>query len=605
MFMSRLERRRPRAAIRGLSRHPSLRRAPDCFGERAVAVAGIGERMRLRRVLLRLDHEPAARSPAARRSTAAKSTMPSPGTVKTPATTESRKLQSPRERLAHDGFAHVLAVHMRDARAVAARERDRIGAGEGRVPGIEQQLQRVAGLRHQPVDLGSRPARSCPCGGDRRARAPPPRSSPQAASARAPKCRHCAASSARAARERHRAVAMHRVARLGEDQHRAAHRAQQVEMRPHRRHLVLAASVRARRPNTSRRRDRARAAAARRAARRPRAGICARARCPRTRPPAPPRGRSRAASRRRVRADRRSTRRSGWCRGGSCSFPENLRAARLLVVPRAARTSARAETSGTPTSHQCPPASVLAGGIGLDHDDAGALPPRAPGRAPLPAPRCCRRARRSRRGFRHGRGNRRTDGTRRSRLLNAAPPVARCNRLMQPKPRLSSTTIGQLEAALHRGRDLGIHHQIAAVADHDDHLGAPAARASRRARRRSRSPCRRSRIPGGSAPAAPACQSLCNSPGSPPAAQTTMQSSPSVRCTAPITCASEGSAALPGSVAARTSRSQAARQFLRAARPFRGRAMLAERSLQRFERDARHRRPAAARMLGRRRRPAR
>ena len=57
-----------------------------------------------------------------------------------------------------------------------------------------------------------------------------------------------------------------------------------------------------------------------------------------------------------------------------------------------------------------------------------------------------------------------------SRLLKLAPPVAICSRLMQPKPRLSSTHDGELLAQHHRGRDLGIHHHVAAVAEHDDDL---------------------------------------------------------------------------------------------------------------------------------------
>ena len=57
---------------------------------------------------------------------------------------------------------------------------------------------------------------------------------------------------------------------------------------------------------------------------------------------------------------------------------------------------------------------------------------------------------------------------------------------------------GELRAERHRGGDLRIQHQVAAVADQHAHLALRAAPASRPARRRSRSPCRSSRIPGGS-----------------------------------------------------------------------------------------------------------
>ena len=45
-------------------------------------------------------------------------------------------------------------MHVRDTRAVAARNRDRIAAGEYQVPGVEQQRDVVAGVGHQPVDFG-------------------------------------------------------------------------------------------------------------------------------------------------------------------------------------------------------------------------------------------------------------------------------------------------------------------------------------------------------------------------------------------------------------------------------------------------------------------
>ena len=60
-------------------------------------------------------------------------------------------------------------------------------------------------------------------------------------------------------------------------------------------------------------------------------------------------------------------------------------------------------------------------------------------------------------------------GTSARRLLKGRSPTACCRRLMQPKPRLSRTTISSLSAHHHGGGDLGIHHEIAAVAhQHDD-----------------------------------------------------------------------------------------------------------------------------------------
>src|SRR3546814_14306078 len=45
------------------------------------------------------------------------------------------------------------SVDMADAFPVAARQRDGIGAGEGRMAGVEQQLHRRAARRHQGVDV--------------------------------------------------------------------------------------------------------------------------------------------------------------------------------------------------------------------------------------------------------------------------------------------------------------------------------------------------------------------------------------------------------------------------------------------------------------------
>ena len=75
-------------------------------------------------------------------------------------------------------------------------------------------------------------------------------------------------------------------------------------------------------------------------------------------------------------------------------------------------------------------------------------------------------------GSRHARQNPSAGGVPQSasRLLNASPPVERCSRLMQPKPRLSSSTMVSFSAEHHRGGDLGVDHEVAAVADHHDDL---------------------------------------------------------------------------------------------------------------------------------------
>ena len=182
-----------------------------------------------------------------------------------------------------------------------------------------------------------------------------------------------------------------------------------------------------------------------------------------------------------------------------------------------------------------------------------------------------------------------------SRLLNAAPPVACCSRLMQPKPPLSSSTMVSLQAQHDRGGDLRIHHQVAAVAHHDDHLARRVAPASRRGRRRSRSPCRNSRIPDGSCPARRARHSLCSSPGRPPAAQTTMASR------RPPRAAPRRSPARPMGArrcSARWRRRPASRQSARHAAAHRSmlrwRTMLCQRGVQRRQALRAHRRPAAA-----------
>ncbi len=128
-----------------------------------------------------------------------------------------------------------------------------------------------------------------------------------------------------------------------------------------------------------------------------------------------------------------------------------------------------------------------------------------------------------------------------SRLLKFAPPVAICSRLMQPKPRLSSTTMVSFVPSLHRAGDLGIHHHVAAIAQHHDHVvmrlgelhAQPAGDLVAHGRVAVFHVVRR--------PARRPASSLCSSPGSPPEAHTSVAAEPRARGTAPITCASEGS----------------------------------------------------------------
>ena len=51
-----------------------------------------------------------------------------------------------------------------------------------------------------------------------------------------------------------------------------------------------------------------------------------------------------------------------------------------------------------------------------------------------------------------------------------------------------------LDALLHGGDQFGGHHQVRAVADHDEHVAVRVGHLGRRCRRRPRSPCRSSRI---------------------------------------------------------------------------------------------------------------
>jgi hypothetical protein len=114
---------------------------------------------------------------------------------------------------------------------------------------------------------------------------------------------------------------------------------------------------------------------------------------------------------------------------------------------------------------------------------------------------------------------------------------------------------GELQAEHHRGRELGIHHHVGAVADHDDDIRHRDAPSSRRGRRQSRSPCRRSRIPCGSCPARGRPQLVQFARQAAGRAERTYFRRRS-RATAPITCASEGRAALVAAIALRGASNQ-------------------------------------------------
>ena len=84
---------------------------------------------------------------------AAKSSEPSPGTVKAPLTTASRKLSLVRSSPSITAHAHVLRVDVADALVMLVDHAQHVAAGEGHVASVEEQRQRGARVRHQKVEL--------------------------------------------------------------------------------------------------------------------------------------------------------------------------------------------------------------------------------------------------------------------------------------------------------------------------------------------------------------------------------------------------------------------------------------------------------------------
>ena len=126
-----------------------------------------------------------------------------------------------------------------DAVHVLARELGRVAAAEEAVAGVEQQLGRRAGRRHEAVDLVRATRRSCPCGGGRRASGPGRRRT-----RRSPRRRRRSSPIRRRRHARGRRPAAGRRCRGSCSRSRrrcrpAAHRLQEVEVRLDRPLLVL------------------------------------------------------------------------------------------------------------------------------------------------------------------------------------------------------------------------------------------------------------------------------------------------------------------------------------------------------------------------------
>ena len=264
--------------------------------------------------------------------------------------------------------------------------------------------------------------------------------------------------------------------------------------------------------------------------------------------------------------------------------------------------------SGTATSHQCPPASVEPQRIGVDDETVvrSALRARssAASRSAMPstfsaiAPRlraCAAKV--DRRQSLMPRVAR--------RLLKHAPPVALCRRLMQPKPRLSSTTMVSFSAEHDRGRDLRVHHQIGAVADHDEDLAVGLRQLHAEAAGDLVAHAGDSRIRD---------DSRAGLRGLPELVQFARQAAgraardvgwPHARCTAPMTCASDGSSALVAAVARSAAGSSAPCAARASAVHALGARQPASASPRAPRARARRRRPGAVRRACRRRRPAR
>ena len=466
---------------------------------------------------------------------------------------ESRKLQSPAFDFAHLRFAHVLAVDMADARPIGARERRRIGAAPARMAGVEQEMHRRLGVRHERVDVAFRL--------DDRSHVVMVAELEALVGEPLGKFGHLRAEAAQSplpsrgrSRQRPRPVAVDGVRRLGDDDDIGARALGHRDMRLAPPRTPPAPSAAGARSNTSRRRRPGRTRRACLQRRAVGAASCGPSPCRRRRPPSPPRGRSRAACRRRSPGDRRSSSRSGWRRCGcSSSVSDPLD---LSARPRIRGGRRRPPAAVRDCRHgDVPPEAAGVGRadrIGVDHDHLGRLRrARRPERRLELGDRCDLdrfRAQRARMRDEIDLGQRPRAARRCRRLLNGAPPVACCSRLMQPKPRLSRTTMMSFLPEHHRGRDLGIHHQIGAVADRHDDLAVRQRHLDAERRRRSRSPCRNSRIRRGSRAARPAARACAIRPAVRRRRRRRRRSSRPPRMSAPITSASVGSGALVGAV---------------------------------------------------------
>ena len=175
-----------------------------------------------------------------------------------------------------------------------------------------------------------------------------------------------------------------------------------------------------------------------------------------------------------------------------------------LPAPRLAPTP---PAPPRPTRRRRP--AVVARGSVCDDDRRRCGRRRARAAARPPAPRC-RRPARPRAAEARGRAprNRPTDRVPSEQVVERRAAAG----ALQPVDAAVAAVVehghDQLAAQHHRRLQLGVHHQVAAVADHDEHLAARDAPASRQARRRSRSPCRKSRIRRDSR-RGPACATAC------------------------------------------------------------------------------------------------
>ena len=244
------------------------------------------------------------------------------------------------------------------------RELGRVAAAEEAVAGVEEEPGRRAGVGHEAVDLVRRSRRPCPCGGGRRASGPGRRRCSAIASTAAPNFAHAASPTSSGPSTSGRVVvAVDGVRGLADDADVAAHRLQQVEVRLDGALLVLdRTGEEVERVPAG---DEAQAVGPSAALQRGRVGRHLVALLDAVE--ADLAGLAQALlerrCRRRASGRRRSTRRWGWCRRGSSVSPPAAGVHGPSRSPPAPpRTSARSETSGTATSHQAPPASVV--GVG-------------------------------------------------------------------------------------------------------------------------------------------------------------------------------------------------------------------------------------------------